>query len=62
MTIDNDQRIFHLKLHEGLLLERVEIYVLRVPGGWLYTDTEDSNNSSACFVPYNPEFRFKAEE
>jgi hypothetical protein len=43
--------IYDMKLHDAIEIARGITYVVRVPGGWLYT----SHNTSV-FVPYHNEF------
>lgn len=43
--------IYDLKLHEKLLIKKIDITVIRVAGGWLYLDDQETT-----FVPYNNEF------
>ena len=43
--------IYEMKLHECLKFSE-ELYVTRVPGGWIY-----SNANNSVFVPYNDEFK-----
>ena len=43
--------IYELKLNEEL--QTGHLYVLRVPGGWIYYDFE----GAMCFVPYDNEFQ-----
>ncbi len=40
-----------MKLHEFTKVKEANLYVLRVPGGWLYVD-----NHGSCFVPLSKEF------
>jgi len=60
--------IYKLKLHESCCLEnmdREEIKITRVPGGWIYNYTEVSSPvsvaspvaKSVVFVPFNNEFQ-----
>lgn len=44
--------IYDLDLHDEAQISDVE-YVKRVPGGWLYIDT---NLCTSTFVPFNNEF------
>ena len=46
--------IYELKLNEDLMFEseQLEVYVLRVPGGWVYIIGQTS-----AFVPFNNEFQ-----
>lgn len=48
--------IYKLKLHEIMDFEMTR--VLRVPGGWIYTDYEHHGGGkrSSCFVPFDNEF------
>ncbi|MCH9712522.1 MAG: hypothetical protein K0U20_07875 [Proteobacteria bacterium] len=43
--------IYRMELNETI--ECKGLYITRVPGGWVY----DSDQNSACFVPYNEEFK-----
>lgn len=52
------KKIYELNLHEGITItdpetKRQIFYVTRVPGGWLYYDSDTNSN---VFVPYNNEF------
>lgn len=46
------KNIYSLGYHEQLALNN-DLYVLRVPGGWIYCDKVYQQNT---FVPYNDEF------
>jgi len=48
--------IYKLKLHEIHSIENTPIYVIRVPGGWLYTVECPTGDTVQSFVPYNQEF------
>ncbi len=43
--------LYSMKLHEYTKIKEANLYVLRVPGGWLYVD-----NHGTCFVPLCKEF------
>ena len=49
-----EKTICHLELHETLRVSD-DIYVIRVPGGWIYVIYSDMGIFST-FVPYNTEF------
>ena len=51
-----DKNIYNLSLHEGCLVDD-DLWILRVPGGWIYRCLE---NETSVFVPFNNEFQ-KAE-
>ena len=44
------KEIYSMKLHEELKVFNT-LYILRVHGGWIYTNTSD--NPFAVFVPYD---------
>ena len=50
-----NKTIYDLNMHEEIEKEP-ELYVRRVPGGWIYTDTGFADDQSV-FVPYNEEFK-----
>jgi hypothetical protein len=50
MSINNE--LYKMKLHECLVLFNIEEFVMRVPGGWVY-----SLKSGPVFVPFNNEFQ-----
>ena len=58
-----DRDIYKLALHESIPMfdgeTPVGTYVMRVPGGWIYTDYTPDNPHSV-FVPFNSEFQDKA--
>lgn len=48
--------IYTLELHEEVLL-KTGTWVLRVPGGWIYTrNSGDEGSWSDTFVPFSNEF------
>ena len=57
-------RIYSLELHEGTWLE-FGIFVMRVPGGWLYDcwDRErDIFKSSAIFIPFSNDLQLSTPD
>ena len=59
-----DKTIYDLKLHEYIHTEGNNIYVTRVPGGWIYETInseinmgENNNIYRPVFVPFNNEFQ-----
>ena len=52
------KNIYELELHESLLV-RQSARVMRVPGGWIYSDHQENCGDAACFVPYSNEFLVK---
>jgi len=62
-----EDRLYTLKLHEGIRLGD-KYTVLRVPGGWIYYDrigkSEENGRlltSTAVFVPLDDEFKTNVE-
>jgi hypothetical protein len=52
-SVDKDNPILYtMKLHETVRVNNQGIYVIRVPGGWLYV----YSGNSVQFVPFNNEF------
>ena len=52
--------IYDLGLHEEGIIRDTSIYVMRVPGGWIYNHYyvgENDPSTSSVFVPMNDEFR-----
>lgn len=50
--------LYSLPLNKALGLPHAPTTVLRVPGGWVYTNfTDDGSNLSSCFVPFSNEFQ-----
>jgi hypothetical protein len=52
--------IYKMKLHDRIMISpsgRIEFDILRVPGGWIYTNTI---TSGAVLVPFNNEFQEEA--
>jgi len=45
--------IYNVKLHEEI--KEGNSYILRVAGGWIYTDTR-ADEARGIFVPFNNEF------
>ena len=52
------KNIFDLELNEGLevLVSRLHITIIRVPGGWIYR-TLFNNATNVVFVPYCSDFK-----
>jgi hypothetical protein len=51
-------QIYNLKLHEICLAsENAGLYVIRVPGGWIYYFRWEGEKKSAFFVPFHNEFQ-----
>lgn len=46
-----DMYLYKMELHE-IIEMKINIYILRVPGGWLYV-----TNEHPVFVPFNDEFK-----
>ena len=44
--------IYELGLHEGVILHEISLFIMRVPGGWIY----QPDGVQGCFVPYSEEF------
>jgi hypothetical protein len=56
VTMEEKEKTIHdLKLHEQLKIKE-DMYVMRVPGGWIY---ECENEITAVFVPWSSEFSNK---
>lgn len=56
----NSNEIFSMGLHEiGLFIDGpIKIYILRVPGGWIYSVPERGEFPTfGVFVPFNNEFQ-----
>lgn len=58
--VSEEDNIYNLKLNEALILDdgdyQFSTQVLRVPGGWIYTNFDKSHSlASSVFVPYNKE-------
>lgn len=61
-----NKTIYELSLHEKLIIDHsqhgaliISEYVIRVPGGWIYTHsrfTENQATETSVFVPFNEEF------
>jgi hypothetical protein len=50
--------IYELKLHESMSIDE-DLWVLRVPGGWVYRFYEESRNKTErIFVPFDCEFQY----
>ena len=50
-NMDNKQDVHTMTLHQQLKLADSGVWVLRVPGGWVY-----NYGGAAVFVPLNAEF------
>jgi len=48
--------IYKLKLHEQISID-TNLFVTRVPGGWLYSDRAGENLFNTVFVPFHNEFQ-----
>lgn len=46
--------IYDMELHEFITPENTGTYIQRVPGGWIYSYTEEN---MAVFVPFHNEFQ-----
>jgi len=58
---EGEKTIYELELHEELRIVP-DLYIIRVPGGWIYCTTNDNLNfASSTFVPYNNEFESDEE-
>jgi hypothetical protein len=60
----NNNNIYDMKLHEVMSVGNfylTNIYITRVPGGWIYSDTYNEKPTSV-FVPFNNEFMENGEE
>lgn len=44
--------IYELGLHESIILHEISLFIMRVPGGWIY----QPDDVQGCFVPYSEEF------
>jgi hypothetical protein len=53
MMIDSEA-LYDLKLHEEALIRSPPMSVIRVPGGWIYTDMRMTGK---VFVPLSTEFK-----
>lgn len=51
----SDKTIYDLKLHEELKIKD-DLFVVRVPGGWLY-QAYTENEINSVFVPYYVEVK-----
>jgi hypothetical protein len=55
--------IYNLKLHDALEMKDHNAEIMRVAGGWIYTNYSQigasSFNVSSVFVPFNNEFMGK---
>lgn len=51
--------IYDLKLHEHTYIDSTGIWVVRVPGGWIYNlqISVDEGTDTTVFVPYSTEFK-----
>jgi hypothetical protein len=53
------ENMYKLNLHDSIKFSESGLYILRVPGGWIYL--QDRANSMGtdlmCFVPFNNEFQ-----
>jgi len=54
MSNTQKKDIYELKLHEEILIESIEKNILRVPGGWIYSDYDDIKgvHKNSTFVPF----------
>ena len=52
--------IYELKLHEGMVINDRD-FVMRVPGGWLYTVSASDTSSVSVYVPFDNEFMQTSE-
>jgi hypothetical protein len=48
-------KLYNMDLHERIPIEGSRIWIIRVPGGWLYEFYRDNGNTTT-FVPYDREF------
>lgn len=53
--MEEEKFVHHMGLHEVVFGANFT-KVLRVPGGWIYFDSNKTNRSGV-FVPYNEEFK-----
>lgn len=52
------EKLYGLRLHEGMYLEVPYCHVLRVPGGWVYNTLDNAGKTTvSTFVPFNNEFQ-----
>jgi len=55
----NEESIYKMTLHEEIFI-RLEgderLYILRVPGGWIYKFYLEEKEATAVFVKYDIEF------
>jgi len=49
------KKIYNLKLFEALKVI-TGVFVIRVPGGWIFENTYNTCSVATTFVPYNEEF------
>lgn len=49
--------IYELGLHDACWIEKDQISVFRVPGGWIYESIDEGQVRWAIFVPHNNEFK-----
>ncbi|MEH6406655.1 MAG: hypothetical protein V7767_05180 [Leeuwenhoekiella sp.] len=61
------KNIYELELHESLKVyesSNTEIFVIRVPGGWIYDISKDKKSGKSYthtnFVPFHKEFKEKS--
>lgn len=58
----SEKDVYKMKAHEmrmvGEIKDSLATVVLRVPGGWIYSQFDKSHNMTASvFVPFNNEFQ-----
>ena len=57
--VKDTTKIYGMNLHEVIIIDE-DIYVTRVPGGWIYEFRKPQVNIlEVVFVPYTNEFRGK---
>ena len=57
MEETSERFVYYMDLHD-VVIGANRTKVLRVPGGWIYSDSYYSE-SAGVFVPYNDEFKGK---
>ena len=59
--MNDEKQIYSMNLHEMIIVGEIShslaTVVLRVPGGWVYSQFDKSHNmSSSVFVPFDNEY------
>lgn len=61
MEDTSEKTIYDLGLHEGIYFKNYQIYIMRVPGGWIYYYRKSLVQplEDGVFIPFNDEFHDK---